>query len=150
MISPENAHIRIAYTHRRTPAALARSVPARTVPTSSSSARAATGTMISLPRSTRRRTATLAICLTPEQRVRDGNHARPDDDHEQCREQAGDQREHDLHRHLLRPLLGPLTAPDPHFGRLLAKYPGHRNANLARLDQRSDEGPEFRHGRPGD
>jgi hypothetical protein len=44
-----------------------------------------------------------------EQVVRDLDNARPYDHDQKRRERAQDQREGDLHRHLLRPSLGPLA-----------------------------------------
>jgi len=81
--------------------------------------------MISLPMSNRAR--------------RDLDDPRSDDDHQQCREEAQDQREGDLNRYFLRLPLGPLTAPHPHLLSLLTQYMGNRNAQLSGLNHGGDE-----------
>src|SRR3954451_23984751 len=63
-------------------------------------------------------TSCAGISLSLDDVTEDGDGRRTDHDDEQCGQDAEDQREEDLHRHLLRLLLGPLRTFDPHVGRL--------------------------------
>src|ERR1035441_3971781 len=118
MISRKKAQTRSVPSLARMPAALLRVSTVR----STSSITAAAGTMITLPRSRRTLPDAVAIISLPsEQRMCDADDSRPEDNYEQRREQAEDQRKQDLDRHLLRLLLSPLPTPQPHLLRLLTQ-----------------------------
>src|ERR1039457_1519482 len=147
MISRKKAQTRSVPSLARMPAALLRVSTVR----STSSITAAAGTMITLPRSRRTLPDAVAIISLPsEQRMCDADDSRPEDNYEQRREQAEDQRKQDLDRHLLRLLLSPLPTPQPHLLRLLTQDRSDGDAQFARLDKRRHERPQLRDGGASD
>src|SRR5438132_9988303 len=94
------------------------------------------------PREGSRVRATTRTLLGVLESVVDRDRCRPQQDDEQCREDTCDQREDDLHWHLLCGFLGPLPALDAHLVRLNVKNFGDRDTEDVRLDHREDEGLE--------
>src|ERR1051325_3451238 len=61
----------------------------------------------------------------PEEALEDSDRSRSQHHHEQGGEDAQHQREQDLHRHLHRLMLGPLSPTDPKLPRLGLQHVGH-------------------------
>src|SRR4051794_36418263 len=104
------------------------------------------------PRLRLRLSVTTSICAAMSgtlDDVADDCDARGTDDNDEQRwEDAEDEREKDLHRHLLSLLLRPLGAFDTHLGGLDPQHVGNRHAERVRLHHRRHESPKLGDRRP--
>src|SRR4051794_12551584 len=86
-----------------------------------------------------RRSAVTSCGSSDRQVLHDQNKGRPEDDHEQRREDAPDEREQHLDRRLGSLFLGALPALDAELLRLDLEHLRDRNTELLGLDDRADE-----------